>query len=192
MIAHARCFVAMLLLRAQRGTLAVMAEENAREATPDLYCTSGLEPPMKAAACPPAKATLHIRRAKHMGNDCATPPALDICKKPSASRKNEAAPGAFFVRLPTVPLRTGGLDMPATRNNPRHAKRVKRNFTLDEDADVLLRHYCHPGQKAHGRFLSRLIYEFHSRRQEWEKMVAARDGSRGDVATHALQDAPAN
>jgi hypothetical protein len=80
--------------------------------------------------------------------------------------------------------------MSMAEHNLRHTKRVKRNFCLDEDADVLLRRYCQPGQKSHGRFVSRLIYEHHARREEWAQLAAAPVGCFVDDATHALDGAP--
>jgi hypothetical protein len=76
-----------------------------------------------------------------------------------------------------------------TEHNPRHAKRIKRNFALDEDADALLRRFCLPGQKSHGRFVSRLIFEFSARLEERARLAGTPEGCLADAATHALNGA---
>jgi hypothetical protein len=47
------------------------------------------------------------------------------------------------------------------------------NCTLTADAVAVLRLYCEPGRRALGKFLERLVYEHHARKQEQERIIGA-------------------
>jgi len=46
------------------------------------------------------------------------------------------------------------------------------NVTIDRDAFLVLKKYA-PAQKAHGRFLSRLLYEFAAKRDVMDRVALA-------------------
>jgi hypothetical protein len=47
------------------------------------------------------------------------------------------------------------------------------NCTLTADAVAVLRLYCEPGRRALGKFVERLVYEHHARKQEQERIIGA-------------------
>jgi hypothetical protein len=66
--------------------------------------------------------------------------------------------------------------MPTASTNAHTPTSIRMNLCLDWDAAQLLYRYCPPGQKAMGRFLSRLIFEHVVREEERNRCVAPEDG----------------